>query len=164
MPVEVAQEDGSIGGDAARLIDFSDADPNDWLAMNQFTVITGQSNRRPDVVLFVKGLPLAVIELKNSSDENATREGASNRIWTYKDEIPSLFRTNAALMANVIIRINRFPETLRKAFPKKFADLPRWAIVPLSCGPVRVQRPALSLSTSTPSCCNNHRLRSTPPA
>ena len=57
-------------------------------------------NRRPDVVLFVNGLPLAVIELKNPGDENATLEGAFNQFQTYKDQIPSLFRTNAALVTS----------------------------------------------------------------
>ena len=100
VPVEVTREDGSIGGDAARLIDFADPDANDWLAVNQFTVIEGENNRRPDVVLFINGLPLAVIELKNPGDENATLEGAFNQLQTYKDEIPSLFRANATLMTS----------------------------------------------------------------
>jgi len=98
VPVEVAREDGSIGGDVARLIDFANVDANDWLAVNQYTVIEGQRNRRPDVVLFVNGLPLAVVELKNPGDENATLEGAFNQLQTYKNQIPSLFRTNAALV------------------------------------------------------------------
>ena len=97
VPVELTREDGSIGGDAARLIDFADAEANDWLAVNQFTVIEGQNTRRADIVLFVNGLPLAVIELKNPGDENATLEGAFNQLQTYKSEIPSLFRTNAVL-------------------------------------------------------------------
>ena len=97
VPVEIPREDGSIGGDVAWLIDFYDVDANDWLAVNQFTVIEHGHNRRPDMVLFVNGLPLAVIELKNPGDENATLEGAFNQLQTYKDEIPSLFRTNAAL-------------------------------------------------------------------
>ena len=92
MPIEVAREDGSIGGDVARLIDFDDVDMNDWLAVNQFTVIEHEHNRRPDVVLFVNGLPLAVIELKNPGDVSATLEGAFNQLQTYKDQIPSLFR------------------------------------------------------------------------
>ena len=58
VPVEAVREDGSIGGDAARLIDFDNIEANDWLAVNQFTVIENGHNRRPDVVLFVNGLPL----------------------------------------------------------------------------------------------------------
>ena len=100
VPIEVTREDGSIAGDVARLVDFDDFEANDWFAVNQFTVIEGQNNRRPDVVLFVNGLPLAVIELKNPGDETATLEGAFNQIQTYKDEIPSLFRTNATLMTS----------------------------------------------------------------
>ena len=100
VPVEIAREDGSIGGDVARLIDFDNVDANDWLAVKQFTVIEEQRNRRLDMVLFVNGLPLAVIELKNPGDENATLDGAFNQLQTYKDEIPSLFRTNAALVTS----------------------------------------------------------------
>ena len=100
VPVDVVREDGSIGSDVARLIDFQDIEANDWLAVNQFTVIEGRHNRRPDIVLFVNGLPLAVIELKNPGDENATLEGAFNQLQTYKDGIPTLFRTNAALITS----------------------------------------------------------------
>ena len=100
VPVEVTREDGSIGGDVARLIDFDDVDANDWLAVNQFTVVEHGHIRRPDVVLFVNGLPLAVIELKNPGDEHATLEGAFNQLQTYKDQIPSLFRTNAVLVTS----------------------------------------------------------------
>ena len=100
VPVELTREDGTIGGDVARLIDFEDVEANDWLAVNQFTVIERDHNRRPDVALFVNGLPLAVMELKNPSDENATLEGAYNQLQTYKDQIPSLFRTNAALVTS----------------------------------------------------------------
>ena len=100
VPVEVTREDGSIGGDVARLIDFDDVHANDWLAVNQYTVVEHGHNRRPDVVLFVNGLPLAVIELKNPGDEHATLEGAFNQLQTYKDQIPSLFRTNAVLVTS----------------------------------------------------------------
>jgi len=88
VPVEYRRADGSIAGDHARLVDFDNAKNNDWLAVNQFTVIEGQNNRRPDIVVFVNGLPLAVIELKNAADENAT-------IWSaFKPlrEIPRLCR------------------------------------------------------------------------
>jgi type I restriction enzyme R subunit len=98
VPVDVRRADGSIGGEQARLIDFDDPDANDWLAVNQYTVIENKANRRPDVVIFVNGLPLGVIELKNPGDENATLDGAFNQLQTYKAQIPSLFRTNAALL------------------------------------------------------------------
>jgi type I restriction enzyme, R subunit len=98
VPVEVRRPDGTVSGEQARLIDFDDPDANDWLAVNQFRVIENHANRRPDIVIFVNGLPLAVIELKNPGDENATIDGAFNQLQTYKAQIGSLFRTNAALM------------------------------------------------------------------
>ncbi|MGH7121803.1 MAG: type I restriction endonuclease subunit R, partial [Acetobacteraceae bacterium] len=98
VPIEVTRDDSSLTGELARLIDFEDMDANDWLAINQFTVIENKANRRPDVVLFVNGLPLGVIELKNPGDENATLDGAFNQLQTYKAQITSLFRTNAALV------------------------------------------------------------------
>ena len=124
VPVEVIREDGGVGGDTARLVDFTDADSNDWLAVNQFTVIEGQNNRRPDVVLFVNGLPLAVIELKNPGDENATLEGAFNQLQTYKDETPSLFRTNAALMTSdgLQARLGSLTANLERFMPWRTVD------------------------------------------
>ncbi len=124
VPVEVAGDDGSIRHDAARLIDFDTPDSNDWLAVNQFTVIEGQNNRRPDVVLFVNGLPLAVIELKNPGDENATLEGAFNQLQTYKDDIPSLFRTNAALATSdgVQARLGSLTADLERFMPWRTVD------------------------------------------
>lgn len=98
VDVEFYGDDGAIRGAQVRLIDFDDPDANDWLAVNQFTVIEQQANRRPDVVVFVNGLPLGVIELKNPGDENATIDGAFNQLQTYKAHIPSLFRTNAILV------------------------------------------------------------------
>ena len=72
VTVEYRRDDGSIAGAQAQVIDFDDPAGNDWLAVNQFTVSESQHTRRPDVVLFVNGLPLAVIELKNPADEDAT--------------------------------------------------------------------------------------------
>ena len=98
VPVEFYGEDGVLKGDYVRLLDFDDPNKNDWLAVNQFTVIENKTNRRPDIVVFVNGLPLAVMELKNASDENATLDGAFNQLQTYKDQIDSLFRSNVALV------------------------------------------------------------------
>ena len=81
-----------------RVIDFDDPGANDWLAVNQFTVAEGQHIRRPDLVLFVNGLPLAVIKLKNPADESATIWNAYQQLQTYQAQIPSLFATNAALI------------------------------------------------------------------
>jgi type I restriction enzyme R subunit len=100
VDVEFYAEDGTIRGDKVQLIDFGNPKNNDWLAVNQFTVIENKTNRRPDVVVFVNGLPLAVIELKNPGSENATLEGAYNQLQTYKEQIPSLFQTNAVLVAS----------------------------------------------------------------
>ena len=124
VPVEVAREDGSIGGDVARLIDFDNVDANDWLAVNQYTVVEHGHNRRPDVVLFVNGLPLAVIELKNPGDENATLDGAFNQLQTYKDEIPSLFRTNAALVTSdgLHARLGSLTANLERFMPWRTVD------------------------------------------
>ncbi len=100
VPVQFHGEDGVIHSDLARLIDFDTLENNDWLAVNQFTVIEDARNRRPDIVIFVNGLPLAVVELKNPGDENATLQGAFNQLQTYKAEIPTLFRTNGALVTS----------------------------------------------------------------
>jgi type I restriction enzyme R subunit len=98
VTVEYRRDDGSIAGAQARLIDFDDPDNNDWLAVNQFTVIENKHNRRPDVVIFVNGLPLAVIELKNPADEKADIWTAFNQFQTYKEQIPSLFVHNDGLI------------------------------------------------------------------
>jgi type I restriction enzyme R subunit len=100
ITVEYRREDGSIAGAQARLIDFESADNNDWLAVNQFTIVEGQHTRRPDVLVFVNGLPLAVIELKNPTDENATIWTAWNQLQTYQAQIPALFNTNVALIVS----------------------------------------------------------------
>ena len=100
VTVEYRRADGSIAGAQARLLDFNTPDNNDWLAVNQFTVAEGRHTRRPDVVLFVNGLPLAVIELKNPADENATVWSAYHQLQTYQAQIPVLFATNAALVVS----------------------------------------------------------------
>ncbi|OGX13795.1 MAG: DEAD/DEAH box helicase [Omnitrophica bacterium RIFOXYB12_FULL_50_7] len=98
ITVEHRRPDGSIAGAQARLIDFDEPNNNDWLVVNQFTVAEGQSIRRPDVVIFINGLPLSVIELKNPADENATIWSAFQQLQTYQAQIPSLFATNATLI------------------------------------------------------------------
>jgi type I restriction enzyme, R subunit len=95
IAIECRRDDGSTGAEIVRVIDFENPDANDWVAVNQFTVIEGQRNRRPDVVIFVNGLPLAVVELKNAADADATLWSAFNQIQTYKLQIPSLFLHNA---------------------------------------------------------------------
>ncbi len=87
--------DGDERGDRVWLVDFDNVLNNDFLVVNQFTIIENHANKRPDLILFVNGLPLVVIELKNAGDENATIRSAFNQIETYKATIPSLFTTNA---------------------------------------------------------------------
>jgi len=98
VTVEYRHPDGRVAGAQARVIDFDTPANNDWLAVNQFTVAEGQHTRRPDVVLFVNGLPLAVLELKNAADEDARIWTAFQQLQTYKAEIPALFATNALLL------------------------------------------------------------------
>ncbi len=97
VTVEYRDATSAIRGAQARVIDFDDPDRNDWLAVNQFTVVENKHERRPDIVLFVNGLPLGVIELKNPADEGATIWSAWQQFQTYKAEIPSLFAFNDAL-------------------------------------------------------------------
>ena len=100
VTVEYRTPDGAIRGEQARVVDFDDWLANDWLAVNQFTVTENQNTRRPDVVLFVNGLPLGVIELKNPTDEDATVWTAWQQLQTYKAELPSLFSMNEALIVS----------------------------------------------------------------
>jgi len=98
VDVEYRNKEGRIVGDKVWLLDFANPERNDWLVVNQFTVVEGQHNRRPDLVVFVNGLPLAVIELKNPADENATINAAFNQLQTYKMEIPSITTYNELLV------------------------------------------------------------------
>ncbi len=97
VPVEYRDKDRVVH-DQVQLFDFKNPDNNEWLAVNQFTVIEDRNNRRPDVLIFVNGLPLGVIELKNLGDENTTIRDAYNQLQTYKKDIPSLFPYNEALV------------------------------------------------------------------
>jgi type I restriction enzyme R subunit len=98
LPVEARREDGSSATLSLQLVDFDNPDKNDWLAVNQFTVEQGQKNRRPDIIIFLNGLPVAVIELKNAGDENATLDKAYTQLQNYKNDISSLFNTNGLLV------------------------------------------------------------------
>ena len=100
VTVEFRREDGSIGGAQARVLDFDEPENNDWLAVNQFTVNENRHVRRPDVVLCVNGLPLALIELKNAAAENATIWTAFQQFQTYKSELPTLFAFNELLVVS----------------------------------------------------------------
>ena len=100
VTVEYADANGRVRGGQVPVLDFDEPNSNDWLAVNQFTVVENHHERRPDIVLFVNGLPLAVIELKNPADENATIHTAVKQLQTYKAEIASLFAFNAALIVS----------------------------------------------------------------
>jgi type I restriction enzyme, R subunit len=98
------QKDGETQGRRVLLADFTDPAKNDWLVVNQFTVTgataSGTRERRPDAVVFLNGMPVAVIELKNPATENADVWAAYRQLQTYKEEIPELFRTNGVLVAS----------------------------------------------------------------
>jgi len=99
VDVEVRTTDG-IRGEKVYIVDFTNPENNEFLAINQFTIIEGSQNKRPDIILFVNGLPLVVIELKNAVDENATIKSAYNQLQTYKQAIPSLFTYNELLIVS----------------------------------------------------------------
>ena len=90
--------EGRSKSDKVRLIDFDNPNNNDFLAVNQFAVIENHNNKRPDIVIFINGLPLVVIELKNPADENADVQAAFSQLQTYQQLIPSLFTYNAFLV------------------------------------------------------------------
>jgi len=100
VTVEYRADDGSIRGAQAFVIDYEDAANNDWLAVNQFTVVEQGNQRRADVVLFVNGLPLGLIELKSPVDPNATIWSAWQQLQNYKSDLPTLFSMNAALIVS----------------------------------------------------------------
>ena len=100
VTVEYRITDGAIRGAQARIVDFDNPAGNDWLAVNQFTVTEDKNHRRPDVALFVNGLPLCIIELKNPVDEDATVWTAWQQLQTYQAELPTLFAMNEVLMVS----------------------------------------------------------------
>ena len=97
VPVEY-QRDGETRGDFVRLIDFADVASNEWLAINQFSIMGPKHTRRPDIILFINGLPLVLLELKNPADENADIWKAYDQIDTYKEQIPDVFQYNEVLV------------------------------------------------------------------
>ena len=99
VDVETRKAD-RIAGDKVWLIDYDNPENNEFLIVNQFTIIENNTNKRPDLIIFINGLPLVVLELKNAVDENATVNDAFNQLQTYKLSIPSLFQYNALLIAS----------------------------------------------------------------
>jgi type I restriction enzyme, R subunit len=124
VDVEYFGSDGALTAGKVRLMDYEHPSDNDWLAVQQFTVIAGQHKRRPDVVLFVNGLPLAVIELKAPGDESATLAGAFNQLQTYKHQIPSLFRSNALLVTSdgLMARVGSLSADSERFMPWRTTD------------------------------------------
>ncbi|QKT03530.1 type I restriction endonuclease subunit R [Ectothiorhodospiraceae bacterium 2226] len=122
--VEYYAEDGVLTAGKVRLIDFEQPERNEWLAVQQFTVVGGQYKRRPDVVVFVNGLPLAVIELKAPGGENATLAGAFNQLQTYKQQIPVLFHANALLVTSdgLAARVGSLSADLERFMPWRTTD------------------------------------------
>lgn len=121
--VEFRAPDGVIRGDTVRLTDPSDQH-NDWLAISQFTVIEGGVNRRPDVVVFLNGLPVAVIEVKKPGAESATLGAAYQQLQTYKSQIGSLFRTNALLVTTdgILARVGSLTANAERFMPWRTTD------------------------------------------
>ncbi len=124
VDVEYYADDGTLTAGKVSLIDFERPEQNDWLAVSQFVVIAGQYNRRPDVVIFVNGLPLGVIELKAPGSGNATLVGAFNQLQTYKKQIPALFNTNALLVTSdgITARVGSLSSNLERFMPWRTTD------------------------------------------
>lgn len=124
VDVEFYADDGTLTAGKVNLIDFEHPDNNDWLVVSQFVVIANQYNRRPDVVVFVNGLPLAVIELKAPGSGNATLAGAFNQLQTYKKQIPALFNTNVLLVTSdgITARVGSLSADLERFMPWRTTD------------------------------------------
>ena len=99
VPVQY-QKDGETRGDFVRLIDFEDAAANEWLAINQFSIKGPKYTRRPDIILFINGLPLVLLELKNPADLTADIWKAYEQVQTYKEQIPDVFQYNEILVVS----------------------------------------------------------------
>ena len=124
VDVEYCAADGTLTASKVALIDFEHPEQNDWLAVSQFVVINGRNQRRPDGVVFVNGLPLAVIELKAPGSGHATLGGAFNQLQTYKQQIPALFHTNALLVTSdgIAARVGSLSADLERFMPWRTTD------------------------------------------
>lgn len=100
VTVEHRSADGRVRGELVRVVDFEHPEANDFLAVDQLTVVEGRNRRRADIVLYLNGLPVGVIELKNPADEQATLRSAHAQLQTYQEEIPALFVTNVVLLVS----------------------------------------------------------------
>ncbi|WP_444958933.1 type I restriction endonuclease subunit R [Microbulbifer sp. ZKSA002] len=98
VKVEFKDNNGEVVTDYVRLVDFANTERNEFLVVNQYTIMGTKGSRRPDLIVFINGLPLAVIELKNPADSSADIWSAYQQLQTYKEEIPDLFIFNQALV------------------------------------------------------------------
>ncbi|RDV38730.1 HsdR family type I site-specific deoxyribonuclease [Bradymonadaceae bacterium TMQ3] len=124
VPVEIRRPDGRTSGEHVRLVDFEKPENNDWAVVNQFTIKEGKKTRRPDILVFVNGLPLGVIELKSLTDEHATVESAYHQIQTYKQELTELFVYNGVnvLSDSMWARIGSLTAPLERYMPWRTVD------------------------------------------
>ena len=123
VTVPVRQSDGTMSGEPAAVIDFDNPDNNDWLAVNQFTVRENQSTRRADIVLFLNGLALGIIELKNPADENTDIWDAWQQLQNYEKELPTLFSLNEFLMISDGLHARVGPLTAGKEWFKPWRPM-----------------------------------------
>ena len=123
VTVPVRQPDGTMTGMPAAVVDFENPDNNDWLAVNQFTVKENQSTRRADIILFLNGLPLGIIELKNPADENTDVWDAWQQLQTYQSELPTLFSLNEFLMVSDGLHARIGPLTAGKEWFKPWKTM-----------------------------------------
>lgn len=123
VDIEYEDKEGIISG-KVNLIDFDNIENNDWLVVNQYVVINGERNRRPDVVVFINGIPIAVIELKAPGSDSGTMIGAFNQLQTYKDQIPALFKTNSLLVISdgLTARIGSLTSDFERFVPWRTVD------------------------------------------
>ncbi len=124
VDVEYYGDDGVLTASKVALLDFDQPDRNDWLAVQQFVVINGREKRRPDVVLFINGLPLAVIELKAPGSAGANLAGAFNQLQTYKQQITALFYTNVVLVTSdgISARVGSLSSDMERFMPWRTTD------------------------------------------
>jgi type I restriction enzyme, R subunit len=124
VDVEYYDIDGTLTAGKVALIDFEHPENNDWLAVNQLVVISGKYNRRPDVVVFINGLPIAVIELKAPGSAGADLVGAFQQLQTYKQQIPALFHANALLVTSdgIAARVGSLSADLERFMPWRTTD------------------------------------------
>ena len=137
IPVEYRSGD-RIVHDSAKLVDWDNTENNDWVVVNQFTVVENHHNRRPDLVVFLNGLPVAVIEIKDPSEETATIWSAFNQLQTYKAQIPSLFATNEVLIISDGIQAKIGSLTAEKERFMPWRTIEGEALAPTTLSPLEV--------------------------